>query len=184
MDSVWYYSVVFALYSVVGWLIDSLYSRLYEGHWAKRGFHHGPFFMLYGWGVILPVIIFNEQSPLFIVVPVVLVYAALVEYVGSVFLGRIGIRAWDYTKNRFNLRGRICAQSTLLFSVGLVGVIYYVQPLVEHALNWLPHDLVVFSGLVAFMYLFVWGAARVVLQYRFYKRTKRMRNQAYDIKEQ
>lgn len=183
MYSVWYYTVIFTLYSMIGWLIDTLYTRVYEGRWAKRGFHHGPFYMLYGWGALVSVLLFTEQTLPLVVIPIAILYSCLIEYGGSVLFERVGLSYWDYSKNILNLNGRICLQSISIFVCGIVAVIYWLHPLLRQWLAGLPSLLITSVGALAFGYLIVWGAVRMVFQYRYFKHTPGIRNQAYDIAE-
>lgn len=184
MDALWYYVVVFTVYSVLGWALDTAYTRVREGHWAKRGFHHGPFYMLYGWGALVSLLLFNEYSPAYIVIPAALLYSGIIEYTGSVVLEKIGLTYWDYSKNVLNLNGRICLESISLFTVGIMAILYVFHPFLQDWLSDVPHVVIMLTGVLAFLYLFVWGAVRIVIQYRYYQRHKVIRNQAYDIPEQ
>lgn len=181
MYNVWYYTVVFTIYCVVGWLLDTQYTRVYEGRWAKRGFHHGPFYMLYGWGALVSIALFNENSSPFILIPAAIAYSCLIEYGASVFFEKIGLSYWDYTKNILNLNGRICLQSIGIFVCGIVAVVYGLHPLLREWLASLPSPLIEWCGVLSFSYLIVWGVIRIVLQYRYYRQYPVIRSQAYDI---
>ncbi len=183
MQVFWYYVALFTLYSIIGWAIDALYTRFYEGRWAKRGFHHGPFYMLYGWGALASIMLFDEHSPLLLLIPVAALYSSIIEYTGSLVMERIGLSYWDYSKNWLNLHGRICFQSISIFVVSIIGVIYGLQPLLRGwVLGW-PEWLMQGIGIVSFLYLFIWGIVRVRIQYAYYKKHKKIRHQAYDIAE-
>ncbi len=184
MHTFWYYIFIFTYYSCIGWLLDTIYTRVYEGRWVKRGFHHGPFYMLYGWGALASILTFNEQSSLLFVIPVAILFSCIIEYSGSALFEKFGMSYWDYTDNRMNIHGRICLQSISIFVLGIVAVIYVVQPQVAVWLAQIPSTAVDFIGIVAFSYLFIWGIARMRIQYRYFHEHPTIRSQAYDIDEQ
>ena len=44
------YFVMFALYSVLGWVYESTFCTIKEGKWENRGFLYGPIVPIYGVG--------------------------------------------------------------------------------------------------------------------------------------
>lgn len=183
MYNVWYYTVVFTIYCTIGWLLDTQYTRVHEGRWAKRGFHHGPFYMLYGWGALVSILLFNENTSPLIVIPIAALYSGLIEYGSSVLFQRIGLSYWNYNKNVMNLHGRICLQSISIFVCGILAVIYCLHPLLREWLAALPPLFIEWGGILAFGYLIVWGTLRIIFQYRYFRRYPVIRSQAYDITE-
>jgi uncharacterized membrane protein len=183
MHTFWYYILIFTYYSCIGWLLDTIYTRFYEGRWVKRGFHHGPFYMLYGWGALASVLTFNEHSSLLVVIPMAILYSCIIEYAGSFLFEKFGMRYWDYTENRLNIHGRICFQSISIFVVGIVAMVYLIQPIVMNWLSRMPNMVIDLIGLSAFCYLFVWGVIRMGIQYRYFREHPAVRSQAYDIEE-
>lgn len=125
----------FALASVAGWLFESVYSVIRTGHWEKRGFLFGPLCPIYGFGVVVALLLFDRPEvtsgswPGWFVFLSCMVGSAVLEYVVSVVLERLfGAVWWDYSDMPLNVNGRICLPASLLFGVAGVAVVYVVAP--------------------------------------------------------
>ncbi len=46
------YFVFFILFSVFGWIFETVYGMLYTGEWENRGFLYGPICPIYGTGAV------------------------------------------------------------------------------------------------------------------------------------
>ena len=92
------------------------------------------YYPLYGSGAVLM---------LFLTIPVrgnyLLMYivgaigATVLEYItGTVMENLFGVRYWDYTDKKFNFRGRICLEATVLWGFFTLVMVEVIQPPVEH----------------------------------------------------
>jgi uncharacterized membrane protein len=133
--------VAFALYSMIGWVGETLYTYWREQRWVNRGFLRGPFFLLYGVGALGPILWCGPEMSLWSVAAFATVWAACVEYGGSVLLERIGLSYWDYADKPYNLRGRICLESISVFVVGLIALVYVFHPVIAHMIGQLSPSL-------------------------------------------
>ena len=95
----------FFIYCFFGWCFESVYVSVHEHRWVNRGFMTGPYIPLYGSGAVLM---------LFLTIPV------------------RGVRYWDYTDKKFNFRGRICLEATVLWGFFTLVMVEVIQPPVEH----------------------------------------------------
>jgi uncharacterized membrane protein len=168
--------VAFAFYSFIGWCGEVIYNYLRERRWVNRGFLSGPFFLLYGVGVSVPVILCNVHSAFWTVVSISMLWAAVVEYGGSVILERIGLSYWDYSDKPFNFHGRICLESISTFVIGLVALVYVFHPIVVGYLVQIPPALVSLFTIVFVIYVLIDGSRRLQVQLTWYRHTGRMRN--------
>ncbi len=119
----------FFVYCFFGWIFESAYVSVRKRKFVNRGFMHGPFLPLYGFGAILI---------LFVTIPVkdsyVWMYfmgaaaATVLEYGTGVVMEKIfKVRYWDYSNQRFNFQGHICLTSTIAWgflAIFLVKVIH------------------------------------------------------------
>lgn len=177
------YLTYFTIYSVAGWAGDTLYTRLHEGHWCSRGFMRGPFYMLYGYGALAAILVFDPRSPWWAVVIFGYVISSVIEYVGHWTMERIGILYWDYSPNFLNLNGRICLESITIFVLGMIGVVYIIQPVLADVVALAPVPVIWAVGFGSAAYLFGWGAVRVGRQLEFYRRTGELSTQAWDFSD-
>lgn len=172
----------FFVYAFIGWVGEGLYVRATEGKWVDRSFVNAPFFLLYGVGAIGPVLLFSATDSPWLVLGVSLFYAAAVEYIGSVAMEKIGLSYWDYSKNRWNLHGRICFESITIFLIGICLAVYYVQPALTASFAAIASPPVLIAVFVLAFYVCANLAVRIVRQYRYYKTVGHIMNYAYDRK--
>lgn len=119
--STWF--LYFILYSILGWLVETLYCSALVKHWVERGFLNGPLCPIYGCGALL---MLGGLEP-YVSHPLLLFVlsmfgASLMEFVVSWAMEKLfGMRWWDYSDQPFNLQGRVCLLNSTLFGVmGLV----------------------------------------------------------------
>ena len=107
---------IFCLYSVVGYIWETVFCSLKEGKLLNRGFMKGPFLPIYGFGVCIMMIAagpFNGKNVLFECISG-MVCATVLEYVtGELMQHLFKVRYWDYSKEKFNLNGHICLGASL-----------------------------------------------------------------------
>ncbi|MCD8050998.1 MAG: hypothetical protein LUE89_04880 [Clostridiales bacterium] len=129
----------FVWYSVLGWAMETTYCSIGQKHFVNRGFLHGPFCPIYGVGALLMVLglsHFMGNIPLFLAASIVTM-SAWEYFVGWVLETTTHIKYWDYSNEKYNLKGRICLRNSLIW-----GLVSYV------ALYWIhPQTVRLFSGL-------------------------------------
>lgn len=119
----------FFIYSFIGWIWESCYVSARKRQWVNRGFLHGPMLPIYGSGalVILISAIGVRENPWLIFLFGMLA-ATVLEYITGAAMEKLfHVRYWDYSRQKLNLNGYICASSSLCwgaFSVLLVRVIH------------------------------------------------------------
>lgn len=125
-----HYFLLFFVSAVLGWLME-VSCKLFEfRRFINRGFLIGPYCPIYGFGAVAVTAALTRyaESP-----PVVFVMAMAIcgtlEYLTSYLMEKLfHARWWDYSQRRFNLNGRVCANTLIPF--GLLGLlmIYLVKP--------------------------------------------------------
>lgn len=121
--------VFFFIYSFIGWIWESCYVSVRKHHWVNRGFMHGPMLPLYGSGAIV-VLVFTiglRNNPVLIFFSG-MAAATIIEYItGAVMERMFHVKYWDYSNQKLNLNGYICATSSIcwgFFSVLLVKAVH------------------------------------------------------------
>ncbi len=139
--------LIFILCSVVGWVCETIMYAIRDKKAVKRGFLFGPLCPIYGSGaVVSSVILYGRISDFFAKFGDIRHYVALfflgmilcdvLEYVASYVLEKIfKTRWWDYSYKTFQINGRICLTSSLLFGFGVATFIKYVQPYIFYVLD-------------------------------------------------
>jgi len=123
---IWY----FFCYSILGYIVEVLYCSIRQGSLVNRGFLHGPYLPIYGFGAVLVVFVFARLSnnPL-ILFFIAVIGTSILEYAtGYLAETLFSIRLWDYSSARFNLKGRVCLLNSTLFGLLSLFVTYGVHP--------------------------------------------------------
>ena len=133
--------LIFIIFSMVGWISEVLYVGIFFEHkFVNRGFLHGPLCPIYGFGglsiLLLPQQLYSTWWPLFCAS---MLFGTIVEYLSSWILEKLfHTRWWDYSRYKFNIRGRVCLLNSVLFGVLGVVIIHFIQPLVMKYLSLFP----------------------------------------------
>jgi uncharacterized membrane protein len=149
----------FAIYSFLGWVLETVFASIVHGNFINRGFLFGPFTPIYGSGGILIISYFNrnpffidDQSLLLIMNLIVSIsLVTLLEFVTGFALERIfHTKWWDYSDNFLNLKGYICIKYSILWGVLAFILIQVVHPIVTNLVHIIP---VQFKNSVAIIFI-------------------------------
>ncbi len=135
-----YLFLLFAVYSVIGWVSEVAYCSLLEHRFVNRGFLHGPLCPVYGFGGLLVIFMLKPFSgnP-FILFSMAVFVTSSVEYLTGWALETVfSAKWWDYSAHRFNIHGRVCLLNSFLFGVMSVSGVYFVHPVVTAAVSRIP----------------------------------------------
>jgi len=131
------YIIYFFIFSFLGWIIESIYSFIVLGHFAKRGFLYGPLCPIYGFGALIFIIFLaryrNSAMKIFVYAAVI---CSVFEYIASYILEVLfHLRWWDYTTDFYNINGRISIFYTLAW--GFIGIIFVgkIYPFFKKKIN-------------------------------------------------
>ena len=129
----------FIFYSMLGWVYETVLCSLEAGKAVNRGFLNGPYLPIYGIGAISFIVLLGRvNSPLFIFLFGAIV-ACTIEYVTSVALEKaFGARWWDYSKQKYNLSGRICLGAGTMFGLFAVVLVKFMHPMAYSVFSKLP----------------------------------------------
>ena len=153
MNEIYYYFLLFLIYSFIGWLIEVI-GKLIEKHkFINRGFLIGPICPIYGHGCILMILTLSryKDNPLTLFIYAIFI-CSLLEYFTSYFMEKIfKARWWDYSTKRFNLNGRICAETMIPFGILGTLVICVINPIFEYLLNLFNFETIKITAIVLFI---------------------------------
>ena len=127
------YFLLFMIYSILGYVIEVLYvSFQHEKLILSRGFFIGPLLPIYGTGALFITLFLSKYADQVITLFILsMVSCTVLEYYTSLILEKIfKLRWWDYKDKKYNLNGRVCLQNALLFGLGGVIIIEYLNPIV------------------------------------------------------
>ena len=134
------YFLLFIIYSVLGWCLEVVGKLIQYKRFINRGFLIGPYCPIYGCGAVLITFLLKKyiDDPLVLFVMVIVV-CGILEYLTSFFMEKIfKARWWDYSQKKFNINGRVCLDTIVLF--GLLGlfIMYISNPFLINKIELLP----------------------------------------------
>lgn len=151
-----YYFSLFMIYSCGGWVIEMIVVGFSQKKIVNRGFLLGPYLPIYGCAglLMLAILKFYIHYPVLLFLNAILI-GSIVEYITSYAMEKIfKAKWWDYSKEPFNLHGRICLVNSILF--GLLGtiLIYFVNPFFTFCLDLIPTYMLYFiAGLLLSLFI-------------------------------
>ena len=137
--SVWRILAYFIIYSVVGYIIETIFGIITKGTWESRqSFLYGPFCAIYGLGAAIMIIFLHKYSKnytrLFIggfIVGSIVEY--LVSWIGEILLG---VKWWDYSNMPLNINGRICVYFSIFWGFLALYLIGSFNPRIDRLIDW------------------------------------------------
>lgn len=129
------------IYSFLGWLIETIYCSVLNGHFMERGFLNGPLCPIYGFGSLF---IFSVLDPyinnIFVVFILGMISTSALEYITSYAMEKLfKMKWWDYSEHRFNIKGRICLLNSVFFGILSVVLTEWIHPFVTSLVNGIPY---------------------------------------------
>ena len=143
MSEFFTFFIYFFIYSVLGWILETLYCRMLDGKWTNRGFLFGPYCPIYGFGSLLIIAFLNNfiDSPIKVFF-LGMIFTSLLEYITSFLLEKIfNAKWWDYSNRKFNINGRICLLNSLEFAALGIILTYLVHPILSSFVLNIPIEL-------------------------------------------
>lgn len=130
----------FMFYSFLGWVMETLYCSVKQGHYVPRGFLFGPICPIYGVGALISVFFFSRftDNPLVFYVLATVVMSAWEYFVGWFLETTTHMKYWNYSSHKYNLSGRISLFISLWWGVLAYLTIFYIHPAVSHAGDMIP----------------------------------------------
>ena len=169
------YFILFIIYSSAGWLMETLWVSWCDKKLVDRGFLIGPYCPIYGFGALFIIIFLNRfsYSPILIFIMTTIICGVL-EYFASWLMEKIfKARWWDYSKNKFNLNGRICLRNLIAFGIMGLLVIYIINPYVELIINNLTMNQLRTIALTLWTIFIVDFVISTIVVYGFRKATEK-----------
>lgn len=130
----------FVIYSMAGWVMESIVRSVCEKKMINTGFLNGPFCPIYGIGAIIMILFlsaFKENIVLLFLLGFFILSAW--EYLVGFLLEKIfQTKYWDYSDQKWNIKGRVCIINSICW--GILGVIFihFIHPFVQDKITIIP----------------------------------------------
>ena len=160
--SIWRIFAYFIIYSVLGYIIETLFGMITKGVWESRqSFLYGPFCSIYGLGAVVMILslqYFNQNNNRLFIGGFIV--GSIVEYIvswyGDVFLH---IKWWDYSNMPLNLNGRICVFFSIFWGLLAIYLMSYVNPKIDKLIDFIKSKIsikllkIVTAVVIVFLFL-------------------------------
>lgn len=157
--------LMFAIISVGGWLYETAYCSVVEHGFTRRGFLFGPSCPIYGVGAVsVWITLGNIDNPILVFLLGGLM-ATILEYSTGLILERRFHRTWwDYSMFRYNIKGRICPQASMVFGAFSVATVFLIAPGFLYLFSFIPSDVMIsLAGITGILYLADFTASLIYL---------------------
>ncbi len=130
----------FLTYSILGWVVESVYMSICNRKLTNRGFVTGPFCPIYGIGALTVFFILrpygNNELLLFVLGSLL---ATTIEFLTAVIMKRVfGEIWWDYNEKPFNYKGILCLESSIAWGFYTLFLFLFLQNFVEGVVDRIP----------------------------------------------
>ena len=118
----------FFLFSILGWVVESIYMSFCNKKLTNRGFMTGPFCPIYGVGATLGYILLHPFAHNVVALYIIGAFLATIfEFlVAKLMMKLFGEVWWDYNDKFCNYKGVICLESTLAWGLYAVIIITFL----------------------------------------------------------
>ena len=108
-----------------------------DGELVERGFLFSPIIPIYGFGAMVIINVLNSfKDNILLIFILGLILTSFLEYVTSYVMEKMfDLRLWDYTKQKYNVKGRICLRNSLMFGFLSVLLIQYIHPYISNIIK-------------------------------------------------
>ncbi len=135
------YGTFFITCSILGWVYETVLEVfIYKTGFSNRGYLHGPYCIVYGFGGIILLVCLNklvysnrsQLSKIAISFPSIMIITTTVELIASYIMEyTTGSWMWNYKRFIPNFQGRIALNPSLRFGVGGIVLLYMILPMID-----------------------------------------------------
>lgn len=133
----------FFIFSIAGWIYESIFVSVRSRKLVNRGFLIGPLLPLYGFGAVSVYLLLRPFSnvPSLLYVMGMLV-ATVLEYITSVLLEKLfHTRWWDYSDEAYNFQGRIALVPSMFWGFLSLLMFDVLQPAASFLIYSIPESI-------------------------------------------
>ena len=145
------------IYSVLGWVLESIYKSFLEKKIVNSGFLKGPVCPIYGFGALIMLLTLNNLKENIVLLFIVAFFVLSVwEYLVGIFLEKVfKTKYWDYSHLKFNIQGRVCLKNSIYW--GVLGVVFIelIHPFIEQNVSIIPINYIVYINIIAYTILII-----------------------------
>lgn len=175
--SIYAYYLLFMMYSIIGWIVEMIYTFIGNKKLVNRGFLIGPYCPIYGWGCMaITLLLKNIAKYPILVFFMTIIICSILEYSTSYFMEKLfKTRWWDYSSKKYNINGRICLNTMLPFGILGTLIMYLVNPMLTNIVKSIPYNNLKIIAIVTFMLYLIDNIASFGIVAKFSKNIKNIK---------
>ena len=134
---------LFLAYAFLGWCVEVAFHAVSTGRFINRGMANGPICPIYGFGVLLVLLLLEPVKDHFFLLFLgsVIVTTALEYLTGWALEKFFHDKWWDYSEEPFNLKGYVCLRFSLMWGLACLLVVRVIHPSVLFVVDLLCGNL-------------------------------------------
>ena len=154
MYSISHCFIVFYIYSIFGYILEILGIFISKKKIVfNRGYLLGPYLPIFGFGALFITLFltkyYNEPIVLFVMG---MVLCGVLEYFTSFILEKaFNLRWWDYSDKKYNINGRVCLETMIMFGIGSVLLVCIFNKYLFYLISLIPNHVIITIAIVLFM---------------------------------
>jgi len=136
---IWY----FLVYSFLGWCMEVCYAAFKTKKFINRGFLNGTYCPLYGAGACVVLVLLNPvQDHPFLIFLLSSLITTTIEFLTGLILELLYHKKWwDYSERKFNIKGYVCLEFSVIWGVCCLLVYDILHPIVRWPINHISHSV-------------------------------------------
>lgn len=155
-----FYVCCFLVYCIIGWIYEVIWEFAVGNGFVNRGFLHGPYLPIYGFGVLILLLVLHKLiakkikigkiniTPILVFLSILFI-VSFIEYFASVLMELLfHKRWWDYSYDKLNLNGRISLRNSSLLAIGGFVLVYCIQPILNKVFEKLSVKTIKISSII------------------------------------
>lgn len=145
------------IYSILGWIVESVYMSICNKKLTNRGFIHGPMCPIYGVGALTVYFLLRPLEGNWIALYFGgTLLATTLEYFTAVMMQKIfGCIWWDYNDKPFNYKGILCLESTIAWGFYTLFLFIFLQKWVDGIVSLYPRSIGIYLGIAVIVYYMI-----------------------------
>lgn len=143
-----YYLNCFWMYSIIGYILETICYNIFS--WSgESGILYGPWTPLYGFGVIIIILISNfvlkkYKCNKFLKTMLIFIYCfiflSLIELIGGLLVEKLfNVTWWDYSGHKYHLGKYVCLSMSILWGLAAIPLIYIIKPIFDKIIKKIPN---------------------------------------------
>lgn len=147
----------FIIYSFMGWCIETVYATINKKEFVNRGFLHGPFCPIYGFGTLSIIVLLKpiETNYIFLFLGSVFLTSTIEYVTGYILENSFNSTWWDYSDKPYNLHGRICLSFSIIWGFISIFILKVIHPYIVYIVNLIPESSSMILFNIMLLYFFI-----------------------------